>query len=126
MNRFQTIAGWTASVLAILPLAGSAIPKLFLANPGTELYTNFEKLGFNELLIPLGIIGLILSALVLIRRTALIGIIGTFGYWSGALATELTHGTFNPAPVMGMVMLVVAAWFRTPEVFDRILDRNQA
>jgi hypothetical protein len=126
MHRFQTVAGWTASVLAILPLAGSAIPKLFLAKPGTELYTNFEKLGFNEILIPLGIIGLILSTLVLIRRTALIGIIGTFGYWSGALATELTHGGFNPAPIIGMIMLVIAAWFRTPEVFDRILGRNQA
>jgi hypothetical protein len=126
MSRAKNIAGIVASALGVLPLAASAIPKLFLAKPGTEFYTNFEKMGFHEILVPLGIIDLLLAVLVFMPRTALIGIIAAFAYWAAALATEITHGQFNPAPMVGMILLVVSAWIRTPEAFDRLLGRRAA
>lgn len=124
MADLKKITGLVTGALAVLPLAGSSIPKLFLAKPGTEFYQNFEHLGFHEFLVPLGLIDIAIAVLVLFPRTSLVGTIAAFAYWSGAMATELTHGVYNAVPAIAMTLLVISAWFRTPEAFDRLLGRS--
>lgn len=100
----------------------TAIPK-FLAAPGNEFYANFEQLGIAEVALFLGIIDVLLAAVYLFPRTSTLGTIAMFGYWSGALATELSHGGPQPVSLVLIVLTIVVAWFRSPELFDKFLRR---
>ena len=99
-----------------------AIPK-FLSAPGNDFYANFELLGIEEIAVYLGIIDILLALVYLYPRTSTLGTIAMFGYWSGALATELSHGQFNPLGIVLIILTVVVAWFRSPELFDKFLER---
>jgi hypothetical protein len=122
-TKNQKIVGWaTASVPAFISLS-SAIPK-FLSAPGNDIYVEFQKLGIHEITPMLGVMGIISAVLYLLPRTSVLGTIALFGYWSGALATELSHNMAPTVSIVVLVFLVVSGWFRAPEFFDRVLQRS--
>ena len=46
------------------------------------------------------------------------------GYWGGVIATELGHGGLHPIVALPTILLISSAWFRTPELFERVLGKR--
>jgi hypothetical protein len=91
----------------------SATMKL-TANP--ETVSKFHLLGADQFLPLLAMFEIGIALLILYPRTVGLGVITAFGYFSGALATEITHGQPMNALLMIILALVVGI-LRVPQVF---------
>lgn len=115
-SRARTLGAWVLTALAAAPLGSSAFAKL-AAVP--EVQANFEKARLLPYLKPIGALELVVVALLLVPRTASLGILLVTGYLGGAIVTHLESGE----PVMAAVPAVLGllAWsgyfLRNPEMF---------
>ena len=109
---------WTGRVISALPvllLVFSAIMKL--AKPPTVV-VGFAKFGYPEhLIVPLGIVELICTAIYLIPRTSILGAILLAGYLGGATATlvRVSDPTFV-LPVITGVLVWIGLYLRDRRV----------
>jgi hypothetical protein len=86
-TRTQIIAGRIVSGLAVAFLTFDAVFKLF-APP--EAVAGTAELGWSpDVIVPLGILQLVLLALYLVPRTAVLGAVLWTGYLGGAVATHV-------------------------------------
>jgi DoxX-like family len=123
-SRISLITGIVLTVLLSLVLVASAVFKLTLdpnSGQGLELAQN---VGIG-LLKPLALIDFVLLVLLWIPRTSALGFVLTFGYWSGAMATHLTHESPITIQPMLMILTLAASFFRTPELLSRLLQSNR-
>lgn len=98
-----------AAGLAIL----SGIMKL---SGGEEITTGMSKVGVGEYITLLGLMEIGFAALFIYPKTMKIGFLLLTCYFSGAIATELSHGTpFNA--VMPLTVIWIAAFLREPAIF---------
>jgi len=86
-TRTQIIAGRVISGIAVAFLGFDAVFKLF-APP--EAIAGTTELGWSpDVIVPLGILQLVLLALYLVPRTAVLGAVLWTGYLGGAIATHV-------------------------------------
>ncbi len=123
----RKIIGWTPVVLVSLFLLGaSAFPKLFLIEPGNEMYAFTEQLGVQNIYFAVGILEALIAILLFVPRTSTIGFILAIGLLGGAMSTGLTHeapGNWPFFPLIIIALLMLSAYFRNPELLSRVLKR---
>ena len=112
-NRdWKTIVGWVLHGLigGIMLLAGSA--KVLGLFPPEQV----EKLGLS---VPIQVIGageLVSAILLLVPRTASLGVLLTSGFWGGAICLHMSKG--EPFVVPSVLLLTwLGAYLRVPGTF---------
>ena len=119
------LAGRALVGLVAFVLLASVFLKL-TATPESEMGRLFQAGGVWEHRHLLAVLEVAVVALLLWRRTSALGVVAAFGYWSGAVATHLTHGLpLDVQPAMA-ALTVAAGYFHTPELFARALGRPLA
>ena len=110
---WKTITGWVLHGLigGVMLLAGSA--KVLGLFPADQV----EKLGLS---VPIQVIGageLVSALLLLIPRTASLGVLLTSGFWGGAICLHLSKG--EPFVLQSVFLLLtwVGAYLRVPGTF---------
>jgi hypothetical protein len=121
--KTSKIIGW---VLAGLMTAFQLMTASFklMAVEGSEMATNLAATGWWDKHIALGLLSVTCAIMFIIPRTAVFGTILMAGYWGGALATELGHGILQPILALPVILIIGSAWFRTPELFERVLGKR--
>jgi DoxX-like family len=123
-SRTSLVTGLVLTGLLSFVLVVSGIFKLTIDPTMGKGHEMAEMIGI-ALMKPLAVIEFLLAALLWIPRTSALGFILTFGYFSGATATHLTHSSpIDIQPVL-MGLTLLAAFFKTPELFFRLLVSKQ-
>ena len=109
----KTVAGWVLHglVAGIMLLAGSA--KVLGLFPPEQV----EKLGLG---VPIQVIGageLVSAILLLVPRTASLGVLLTSGFWGGAICLHLSKGEPFVLQSVFLVLTWVGAYLRVPGTF---------
>ena len=111
--RWKTVTGWVlhGMVGGIMVLAGSA--KILGLFPPEQV----EKLGLS---LPIQVIGageLVSAVLLLVPRTASLGLLLTSGFWGGAICLHISKG--EPFVLQSVFLLLtwVGAYLRVPGTF---------
>ena len=111
-RNWKTVAGWVLHglVAGIMLLAGSA--KVLGLFPPEQV----EKLGLS---VPIQVIGageLVSAILLLVPRTASLGVLLTSGFWGGAICLHMSKG--EPFVLQSAFLLLtwVGAYLRVPGV----------
>ena len=112
-QNWKTITGWVLHGLVggIMLLAGSA--KVLGLFPAEQV----EKLGLS---VPIQVIGageLVSAILLLVPRTASLGVLLTSGFWGGAICLHMSKG--EPFVLQSVLLLLtwVGAYLRVPGTF---------
>jgi hypothetical protein len=112
-RNWKTVAGWVLHglVAGIMLLAGSA--KVLGLFPPEQV----EKLGRS---VPIQVIGageLVSAFLLLVPRTASLGVLLTSGFWGGAICLHMSKG--EPFVLQSVLLLLtwVGAYLRVPGTF---------
>jgi hypothetical protein len=121
--KTQKIIGWVLAGLLAAFQGMTAMGKL-TATATNEMGLVLQLTGWWDKHIALGILSLSIALIFLIPRTAVFGTILMAGYWGGAIATELGHGGLQPIIALPCILIVASAWFRTPELFERVLGKR--
>ena len=95
-------------------ISGGAIMKLSAAPPLVGLFT---QIGLLPYLPWLGVAELLFVALFLYNRSLNIGLLLLTGYFGGAMAVELSHGTVPFAPGIILSGVWIAAYVRHASIF---------
>jgi hypothetical protein len=119
---WKTITGWVLHGLisGVMLLAGSA--KVLGLFPPEQI----EKLGLS---VPIQVIGageLVSAILLLIPRTASLGVLLTTGFWGGAICLHLSKG--EPFVLQSVFLLLtwVGAYLRVPGTFASFAGSSPA
>jgi hypothetical protein len=99
--------------IASLTVVASGIMKLMKSE---EVVTGLQKVGVGEYLTVLGLMEIGFTALFIYPKTMKIGFILLTCYFSGAIATELSHGSpFNA--VLPLTLIWISAFLRDSSIF---------
>lgn len=72
----------------------------------------------------LAVIDILLAIGLWVPRASTLSFVLAVGYFGGATATHLTHGLPIGVPAALIVLTLVAAYFKAPELFLRLLGRE--
>jgi len=111
-RTWKTVAGWVLHglVAGIMLLAGSA--KVLGLFPPEQV----EKLGLS---VPIQVIGAgeLVSAILLLPRTASLGVLLTSGFWGGAICMHVSKGEAFVLQSVFLLLTWVGAYLRVPGTF---------
>jgi hypothetical protein len=110
----RIIIAWILAGLASLLVITSGIAKLTGAQ---EVVDGLTKIGIGPYIMALGIAELVFTALFLFPKTLKIGFLLITCYFSGALATDLSHGHSLVTPFVILVMVWVSTFLKNPGLF---------
>jgi uncharacterized membrane protein YphA (DoxX/SURF4 family) len=111
--KIRKIVTVTLTILAVLMVVFSGVMKFI---GGEEITLTMEKLGVQPYILILASMEIIFALLFLFRPTMKIGFILLTCYFSGALATELSHGTpFNA--LLPLALVWISAYLRDKTIF---------
>ena len=112
-NKTQKLK-WIPSVLVAMAIVFGAAMKLTAAPPLVEIYSKIGLLPYMKLL---GVSELILTGLFLYPRSMKIGLLLLTGYFGGAMAVELSHGSIFIFPAAILSVVWIGAYMRNPLLF---------
>ncbi|MEJ0103786.1 MAG: DoxX family protein [Bacteroidota bacterium] len=102
----------------------TAIPALLVIFSGVlklsgskQVVETLTRVGVVQYIRLLGIAEIVFAALFVIPAVNSIGFIFLVCYFSGALATDLSHGSRIVPPVIILVLLFAAQWLVNPQMF---------
>lgn len=125
--RAHRILGWVFAAPVILFSAFASVMKFVPVEAGSDAAAMMDRLGMTGMMYQIGILELIVLLLFVIPRTSTVGFVLMIGYMGGALATNLTHG-FSQMEVIPLyvifLLLTLSAWFRNPELAQRLLGKS--
>src|SRR5215468_3983150 len=112
-RNWKAVAGWVLHGLVggIMLLAGSA--KVLGLFPADQV----EKLGLS---VPIQVIGageLVSAILLLVPRTASLGVLLTSGFWGGAICLHMSKGEPFVLQSVFLILTWVGAYLRVPGSF---------
>lgn len=122
------IGAWVLTGLLSLATLASGILQL-MPPANAEGAAFLERLGVAKIAVPLGITKICLAIIFFIPRTSAIGLVLMVGYFSGALATNMTRGFTLPEYmplIIILALLTITGWIRNPELRQRLLGRQTA
>jgi hypothetical protein len=104
-------------IAATVVAAGMAIMSGLMKLSGSEeIISTLGKVGVAEHLVVLGLMEIVFAALFIYSKTMRLGFILLSCYFSGALATELSHQMPLNA-LMPLILIWIAAFLRDPQIF---------
>ncbi|HVA45942.1 MAG TPA: DoxX family protein [Pirellulales bacterium] len=107
VSKGKLWTGWAMSLIPALFMLLDGVMKLVKPAPVVEATT---KLGYSEnVILPLGVVALVCTALYLLPRTAVLGAILLTGYLGGAVASHLRAGD-GWFPIFFPVIFGVLLW----------------
>lgn len=111
--KIRKIITVTVTILAVAMVVFSGVMKFI---GGEEMRMTMEKLGVQPYVLILGSMEIVFALLFLFKSTMKVGFILLTCYFSGALATELSHGTpFNA--VLPLALVWISAFLRDKSIF---------
>ncbi len=122
------LASIPSSLVGLFLIFVSGLPKFFMTE-GSDAEPFVRALGAWDILIAVGIIEVLCGVLLLIPRTFTVGFIITVGLLGGAMATGLTHtveGNWPWFPLVLIGLLMISAWFKSPELLWRARGKKMA
>ncbi len=112
---------WVPSTLIALIIVAGAFMKLLSAPP---LITIYSKIGLLPYIQALGIAEILFVVLFLYSRTIRIGLLLLTGYFGGAMAVELSHGTVFILPALLLSVIWISAYLREPSLFLAVENKT--
>ena len=100
--------------IATLLIAATALAKLFKAKPVVESLTKAGVLEYINILAALELVSL---ALWLYPKTSNIGFFLLCCFFGGAIATEIKEPMSMLGPIVILIIIWIAAYFRNPSLF---------
>lgn len=124
--RVGSIIGWMCAILVAAFSLFSGVMEFIMPMDNPEVAAFVARLGITDMEYYLGAAKIIFAVLLLIPRTSTVGFVLMVGYFSGALATNITHQV--PPAEYGMLVIVLAVltvsgYFRNPELLSRLKGR---
>ncbi len=126
-RSWKAISGTVIHVLVggIMVLAGSA--KVLGFFPPEQLAKN----GLGEQILLIGAGELIAAILLLVPRTASLGVLLTSGFWGGAICLHMSHSEPYLVPAVFLLLTWAGAYLRLPRMFSSfqsnpLVTRSQA
>ena len=113
-NKAKTVAKRTFTGLVILIIVMSAASKIAFV---PELVDIFSKIGLLSYLRILGITELVFLSIFLWSNTRKLGMLLLTGYFGGAMAVEMSHGTFFIAPATILTLIWITAYLYDEKIF---------
>jgi len=107
---------WSIVITAI-PALLIVMSGLYKLSGSKQIVEALTKVGVIQYIHLLGIAEIVFAALFVIPATNSIGFILLACYFSGAVATDLSHGSKIVPPVMILASLFVAQCLVNPEMF---------
>ena len=105
----RTLTGLVALIIIV-----SASSKLAFV---PQLVDIFSKIGLLSYLKILGMTELVFLALFLWNKTRKLGLLLLTGYFGGAMAVEMSHGTFFIAPATILTLTWITAYLKDEKIF---------
>ena len=105
---------WIPSILVAMVISLGAAMKLAAAPQLIEIYSKIGLLPYMKLL---GASELLLTGLFLYPRSMKIGLLLITGYFGGAMAVELSHGSVFIFPATILSVVWIGAYLRNPDLF---------
>jgi|SRR5688572_28296311 hypothetical protein len=105
---------WIPSILVAIVISLGATMKLTGASQLVEIYS---KIGLLPYITLLGASELLLTGLFLYDRSMKIALLLLTGYFGGAMAVELSHGTIFIFPAAILSVVWIGAYLRNPTLF---------
>ena len=113
-NKTKIALTRTLTGLVTLIIIMSASSKLALVPQLVEI---FSKIGLLSYLQILGMTELVFLALFLWNKTRKLGLLLLTGYFGGAMAVEMSHGTFFIAPATILALTWITAYLHDETIF---------
>ena len=114
MNKIKKVITTIVTILAAAMVTLSGIMKL---TNNEQVVTKLTRVGVGNLLPLLGCMEIAFTALFLFPKTRKIGFILLSCYFSGAMATDLSHGENIMAAAMPLILIWVAALLLDISIF---------
>ena len=113
-NKTKIIVTRTLTGLIVLIIVMSAAGKLAFA---PQLVNIFSKIGLLSYIKILGITELLFLSAFLWKKTRKLGLLLLTGYFGGAMAVEMSHGTFFIAPATILTLIWITAYLLDERMF---------
>jgi hypothetical protein len=115
---------WIPSILVAIVISLGAAMKLAAVPQLTEIYLRIGLLPYMKIL---GASELLLTGIFLYPRSMKIGLLLLTGYFGGAMAVELSHGSIFIFPAAILSVVWIGAYLRNPALFlgEQKTLRNQ-
>jgi hypothetical protein len=113
-NKTKMAVTRTLTGLIILIIVMSAASKLAFV---PQLVDIFSKIGLLSYLRILGMTELIFLSIFLWTTTRKLGLLLLTGYFGGAMAVEMSHGTFFIAPATILTLIWITAYLQDEKMF---------
>jgi hypothetical protein len=119
-RNWKAIGGTVVHVLVggIMVLAGSA--KVLGFFPPEQLAKN----GLGDQIMLIGAGELIAAILLLVPRTASLGVLLTSGFWGGAICLHMSRGESYMVPSIFLLLAWAGAYLRLPRMFSSFQSRR--
>ena len=113
-NKTKIIVTRTLTGLIVLIIVMSAAGKLAFA---PQLVNIFSKIGLLSYIKILGIAELLFLSTFLWKKTRKLGLLLLTGYFGGAMAVEMSHGTFFIVPATILTLIWITAYLLDERMF---------
>ena len=107
-------SNWITAITVII-LAISAFVKIFHVRPISD---DLQRVGVGKFMILIGVVELSLAMLYIARRSLKLSFILLSCFFSGAIATEISHGGNFVVPAMFLALVWVATFLREPSLLS--------
>jgi hypothetical protein len=123
-EKTKKIIYWVLTGLVAFVFLGSAMGKFTTDEKALEMA---ESMGLDANIYKLlGLIEILSIVLFIIPRTGIIGALLLCAYMGGAIATHLEHGQSVIAPCIIQSFLWAVAFYRFPELTNRIRNNHES
>lgn len=113
-NKIKKVITIIVTILAAAMVTLSGIMKL---TNNEQVVTGMTKLGVGEFIPLLGLMEITFTALFLFPKTRKMGFILLSCYFSGAMATDLSHGGNIMAASITLILIWIAAFLLDSTIF---------
>ncbi|HMH34674.1 MAG TPA: DoxX family protein [Puia sp.] len=113
-NNIKKVITIVVTIIAAAMITLSGIVKL--AN-NAQVVTKLTRVGVGQFLPLLGFMEIAFTALFLFPKTRKVGFILLSCYFSGAIATDLSHGENMMAAAMPVILVWIAAFLLDKSIF---------
>ena len=121
-EKSKRITYWVLTGLVAFVFLGSAVGKFTAGEEALRMGASF---GINaKTYTMIGVVEVVCLLLFVFPRTGILGSLLLSAYMGGAIATHLEHGVSILAPCLIQAFTLLVAFYRFPELRNRILNAN--
>lgn len=125
-SRVNTVLGWVFAGIAGAFTLFSGVMEFIMPMNDPAVVEFVTKVGITDMEYYLGAAKLVIGILFLIPRTSTVGFVLMVGYFSGALAANITHQVSfaeYSMLIIALAIITISGYFRNPELLSRLMGR---